>query len=63
MKNGKQLCVGDKKTYWYLYHYEECPDCGGFYNWKERVYDRPKPKALSDRIINSYLNCNCIGKY
>lgn len=59
MKNGKQSCVGNKK-YWYLFHYEECPDCGKFYRWKERIYDRPKPENLSDRMVNSYLNCSCI---
>lgn len=61
MKNGKQLCVGNK--YWYLLHYEDCPVCGKFLNWRERVYDRPKPDDKKDRIKYSYLNCYCYLGY
>jgi hypothetical protein len=49
-----------KKSYWYLFHYEECPDCGVVDQWKERIYDKPKPEAIIDRYVYGYMRCDCI---
>ena len=61
MESGKPLCV-NKEKYWYLFHYEECPVCGASEIWKERIYNKPKPKDCVDRKVFTYLNCYCIGK-
>lgn len=46
-------------SYWYLFRYEYCPVCGAENRWKERIYDRPKPKDRKDRYIGGYMNCYC----
>ena len=40
-----------KRTYWYLYESWECQLCGRVKEYKERVYDRPKPKEWYERHI------------
>jgi len=40
-----------KKKYWYRFFYEECPVCGSCNEWKERVYDKPKPEDPQERHV------------
>ena len=51
--------MNKSKSYWYLFKYEFCPICGVEDRWKERIYNRPKPKNRKDRYIESYMYCHC----
>jgi len=52
-----------KKTgdYWYLTTIYECVLCGHETKYRERIYDRPKPRDRSDRII--YRQDACHGHF
>ena len=39
-----------KSKYWYRFHITECVLCGSTDEWKERVYDKPKPDNGEDRM-------------
>jgi len=46
------------KKYWYKFITNYCPQCGKSSTWKERVYDKPKPKKrenlYSEREVWDY---------
>ena len=44
-----------KKKYWYMFHIRYCPVCGYEEKWKERVYDKPKPKDDNARYDWQYM--------
>ncbi|HLD90892.1 MAG TPA: hypothetical protein VI911_07770 [Patescibacteria group bacterium] len=57
MKNSKKK---QNRLYWYLFHHAVCPVCGDEDHWKERIYDRPKPKSVVKRHNYSYMSCYCM---
>jgi hypothetical protein len=48
-----------KKEYWYKFFIEECPVCGRSSEWKERIYDKPRPKKKEDRYKFNQTWCHC----
>ena len=38
-----------KTKYWILFTIRECPVCGRSDEYRERIYDRPKPVDNKDR--------------
>lgn len=62
--NERNKGKGNKKdTYWYRYHYEDCPVCGASNLTKERVYivDEPKPtiEDINRKYTHGTLYCTC----
>ena len=55
MENSKSsYCVLPsymKKKYWYKFITYYCPQCGRDSTWKERVYDKPRPKDKQHRYV------------
>ena len=47
----------EKQGYWYLCTYYVCVLCGRTETYKERVYDRPKPKQYAKRHIYNEELC------
>lgn len=47
------------KKYWYKFLMHWCPICGKETKWKERIYDRPKPKDIEDRHVYSEIYDYC----
>lgn len=54
-----------KRTYWYKYHYDECPPCGSYaLSCKERVYNERKPEDWHKRhVIHQYMCYSCAMGY
>lgn len=50
-----------KRTYWYKFHWAECPVCGKNYSYKERIYDTPKPDKIELRHIYEEYYDHCEG--
>ena len=46
-----------KSGYWYRFHITECVLCGYTDEWKERVYDKPKPDDGEDRYVYRQTAC------
>jgi hypothetical protein len=46
---------------WYMFYYQECPQCGRSHTWKEFVYfkDKQKPKNRHDRYKESQVWDGC----
>lgn len=43
--------MSEKRKYWYLFSEYYYPACGDSKVYKERIYDRPKPKQWQERHI------------
>lgn len=39
------------KKYWYKFFVYYCPQCGQSHEWKERIYDKRKPKSPNKRRV------------
>jgi len=53
--------MNKQKKYWYYYSHWICPVC--FYEkiYKERIYNKPKPKNYSKRHEFQVFYCGCSG--
>lgn len=51
-----------KRTYWILTTIHECPICGRGNTYRERIYNRPKPKEPSKRYEyhDTYDYCDAL---
>lgn len=58
---SKSLTQKSKSGYWYETHIYECVLCGYCTVYKNRVYDKPKPKDWRDR--NHYHQTACDGHF
>ena len=45
------------KSFWYKTYTEICPVCCREDTWKERVYDKPKPKSINKRHVWKQVFC------
>ena len=43
--------------YWYKYYYNECVLCGHTDEWKERIYNEPKPEEYEKRHLYKQTAC------
>ncbi len=50
-----------RQTYWYKYTHYTCVICGRWSDYKERVYDRPKPESYDNR--HEYIEEVCGNHY
>jgi len=46
-----------KRKYWILFHIEECVLCGRHAEYRERIYDRPKPEDGAERYTFTQYAC------
>jgi hypothetical protein len=52
-----------KRKYWYRIYVGECPVCGRYKGWRERVYGK-RPKDIEKRYVQLSQNetyDHCIG--
>ncbi len=50
------------RKFWILFEIHECPVCGSSTTYRERVYDRPKPKWAAQRYkqVVAYDWCDAL---
>lgn len=48
-----------KRGFWYKFITNYCPVCGHEYTWKERVYNKFKPKDREKRHVWHEVWDNC----
>lgn len=54
--NAQELKL--RRGYWYLIYLEECPACFWHTEWRERVYNTPRPEKWEDRHIRTQVLCD-----
>lgn len=54
----KDDAITTKRKYWILFYVEECVLCGANREYRERIYDRPKPEDGTERYTFTQYACS-----